>query len=786
MRKVLKQMNIASCIKKTILFTLIIATSPLQPSADITEINQPAQDMQQEIMQGMLNYKRAELIKIDAILQDLLLLISSDAIKVKNRKQCVATAKDIRDFITNVLEEPFVHIDLNSLNVLNKISTALMEHLIKALDKNLGSLPPFDPSIIISRNPLREVTMPELQRDFTHALELSKQLKKKSKTAGLHWYNKLYRAFDKLVIQPGSKYKLDVRGRRLAVLGLTGTYMAWMNNDLELPFLRYFLGFAPHRPGGALNLDFHKTHPLNWFGNFHNFCSDKTNGNAAFAPYLFGVMWTDFLAESSTTLNTISNKLNSIHNKLKGGTYAEKPEQKFLFKPRFMFKDLVGLDHAKETLSFIVKYLEDPERFDRARLTPEKGYLLTGPTRTGKSAMAEALAGEIQEMYRRKGRNPDDFKFFVLTAPFIMQEGIASIIEQAKKLAPCILFIDEIDLLSLQRIEGVDKSMLSQFLAGMSGCLEVDPEKVVIMIAATNKPENLDKALRQRGRFGKEIRFEYPGFADRKKFLVRKIGALANIDNFDIDQLVLETEGSSFEALNAMTRAAFQRGIVKGQTLAQSMLETCLDEEIRHIIMRDDLSSLTEQEKELIAIHQAGHALATLLLGNKVSLRLAKTTIQPFLTELQEELPGWGYYTRDDQKQKKIKYGRTYAYHTQDTKNINRLADKLTICKICLAGDVAETILLDGSGYGYDTESVQNAFDIAKSVVAEGIKIEELPEVLRVEYQRKALALKQTCQDEVAKLLQEHKEQLQAVAKALLEKKILTGQEVANICGIAY
>ncbi len=278
--------------------------------------------------------------------------------------------------------------------------------------------------------------------------------------------------------------------------------------------------------------------------------------------------------------------------------------------------------------------MEDPERFDRAKLTPEKGYLLTGPTRTGKSYLAEALAGEIKEMFKRTNKNPDDFNFFTLSASFILAEGIDVLIERAKKYAPCIIFVDEIDLLCLQRAGG-NAVELSKFLTSMSGFLESDPEKVVIMIAATNRPQNLDTALRQRGRFGKELRFDYPGFNDRKELFTRRIGALANVNAFDIDKLARETEGKSYEDINALVRAAFQKGIINGEVLNQEALEKCLDEEVRNIIP----SSNTEPsapEQELIAAHQkAGQALAVMLLDGKE--KLAKVTIKPYLTNLHEE-----------------------------------------------------------------------------------------------------------------------------------------------------
>jgi cell division protease FtsH len=311
----------------------------------------------------------------------------------------------------------------------------------------------------------------------------------------------------------------------------------------------------------------------------------------------------------------------------------------------------------------------------------------------------------------------------------------------------------------------------------MSGCLENnDPSKPVIIIAATNKPENLDIALRQRGRFGKEIRFEYPSAKERRDYFMQKLNTLAiNTDAFNVEQLIKDTEGCSYEQMNALIRSAFQKAKINGELLTQAHLDEALDREIRHIIMAP-LREINENEKRLIAAHQAGLALAVMLLnGNQ---KLSKVTIRPFLTEIREESVWDQYYLSEDQKQKKISYGRIYTHHDHDTVNFDSFNEKINTCKILLAGHAAETILLGSCGYSYHPEVSQRAFDIAKSIVLQGIDINTLPDDLKTQYIEKALALRKTYEQEIMALLSAHKDALKLIADALQERETLSYEDI--------
>lgn len=740
---------------------------------DLVDTLPAPNDLHQENLENLLKIILKQLQTIDISLEELALIVNSNASK-SHKKDVLSIIREVRDIISQVKDDAFTNVNEINLTLLSNFTHYVITYVRAMINGGLSKLEPFDWESGIKRALSSDLSPERIQRQLIINDQELKQLTYEAKNVGLRWYNKAYRALDSTVIQPFQKYHI---GRYLLLGGLAtgaGALLAW---QWAGKFTDKFGDVPSYDKLGNLKENLN----LGLLGRTNHFIIEHTRGYLPINSWFYTACMGAALPELIALKNYGYKKGSNFINFLKGGGYANKKlEDAGLARviPKATLKDLIGLDYVKEVFSHIVKYLEDPERFDRSKLTPEKGFLLTGPARTGKTFSAEALAGEIREMYKRSGRDPNDFNFYPINAPLIKYKGARYIFEAAKEKAPCILFIDEIDLLSLQRASG-DKELLSEFLTCMSGCLEEnDPKKPVIVIGATNQPETMDGALRQPGRFGTEIRYEYPSFKYRKEYLLQKLAPLAvNIESFDIDQVARDTEGCSYEELNAMIRNAFIMAKKAGEPLSPEHLQSGLDSAIRHIV--ESGKELPAHEKELLAIHQAGHVVMAMLSGSKEEV--SKVTIKPYQPKLYEETP-WDILGVDEKlKQPKITYGRIFTYSNHDTAHFDSRDEKITCCKIQLAGHAAEKILLGSCGYSYHPEDSQRAFNFAKSIAFEGIAVHLLTEDLKSRYQKKALALREQWEAEVVELLTQHKDKLERVAQALKERESLSRQEILEL-----
>lgn len=493
------------------------------------------------------------------------------------------------------------------------------------------------------------------------------------------------------------------------------------------------------------------------------------------AAYLFGSLYKTW---SEEVYPKIVRRRDDTWNFLRGGEYRSIQKAGLAqIKPTYTFRDMVGLDKVKEQFSQIIQYIDDPEQFMRIGGAPEKGWLLTGPTRTGKSFSVECLCGEIDLLMKKRGKG-DIIKCFNIDSFMINKWGIKEIIEQVNANAPAVIFIDEIDLLGLQRVG--NNALLSEFLVAMQSSMNPDPSKVVIIIAATNNPENLDKALRQPGRFGEEIRFEYPAREDRLKFIKHELANMAvDFSQFDLETLADKTDQKSFEALKKIIRNAMTSSMLHGESLSQQLLEHSIDTAIHHIIT-SERKTLPEHETRIIATHFAGRALAIAHL--ETHTQLDKVTIHARMTELKDELV-WDTLSKKDEKdqQQKIEYGFISTKQPHDSINVKKETTIINEATALIAGFAAEELLLGSCGFTCHSKNRDRAFKLIEDLVFGGLNPTSLPKDIDQELRRKAYNTLQQCHVDAMKLLQEHKDALIALVDELMTKKIMTDKEVQTV-----
>ncbi len=296
---------------------------------------------------------------------------------------------------------------------------------------------------------------------------------------------------------------------------------------------------------------------------------------------------------------------NSFNYHIKGDITPPKNSRE---STKTYFKDMIGGEELEKLAEELADYLKNPTRYERGGITPSTGYLLTGPAQTGKSFFAKALNTLIDEAF--EGTN-EKVKFWNVTADDVeYYGGFANIFYIARKHSPMILFMDEIDMFGTRRDRNAKNTQ--ELLTAING-VETDQSKKVIVIAATNKPEELDFALKQKGRLGTVITFDVPTYECRKIYLEKQLTKKNILLNATIiDTIAQETDGQTYNMIDDIIRQALQIATFQKRPVVEADFEMTLDREIRKIKTH---TTMSKTEQELVAIYQAGQAAARHILA---------------------------------------------------------------------------------------------------------------------------------------------------------------------------
>lgn len=742
--------------------------------------------------------------ELDSVIEQIAHMVTRNVIKVSNKNEVISTLSQLRAITQQCGSYKEFEVNPKALCTLLHIHEYLLNYLDTATTGKFKSLPSIDINSIIKRDMRNsDFSLEDLQIKINTQQQKLAITAARSTSIGLTWYNKLFRKLSDI----DHNYRLFTIGAKAGISTLTGLILYAYRNEMLVAdkdtdnnkgilfnIGARLIGPVPTNQSNSLGFDkkfkdsatgkevvIERIPGL--FGIVDKFCSEKAWNMRIPEVAILGYnayLWRSELLKFSSYLG---KKGRALIGKLKGGIERTAIEEEQRVTAQITFDDVVGLDHAKQVLAEIVNYLRDPERYDLLGMTPEKGFLLCGPSRTGKSYIAEALAGEIRHMQKEAGRDENDIRFYSIDAEKIITMGMKTIFELAEACAPCVLFIDEIDLLGLQRADG-NRELLGQFLSGLSGFQKNNPRKKVIVIAATNKPENIDEALRKSGRFGKIIRFDYPTKQERKEYMLRKLTGLAvNLKNFDLDAIVDQTEHCTFEDLNKMLSCALLKAKILGRPLNQQLLLIAFQEEILSII-NQETRLIPESERDILVAHVVGQACAHLLLGcsaplNCVTIRsvgrhiVEKTVFERLNSKKQE--------ADSTVTQTTIEYGGVFVGSAQDSINLTQREEWINKAKTLLAGNSAEKILLGSCGYSYKSEQRQQAFGIIKRIVFGGLELNDLSKQTKEQLLKEAFDLLVQCEQEVETLLTEHKNALNIVAEQLKKQLTLSGKQVAAL-----
>ena len=440
------------------------------------------------------------------------------------------------------------------------------------------------------------------------------------------------------------------------------------------------------------------------------------------------------------------------------------------------FADVAGQDEAKESLVEIIDFLHNPEKYTAIGAKIPKGALLVGSPGTGKTLLAKAVAGEAKVPFFSISGS-DFVEMFV----GVGASRVRDLFAEAAKVAPCIIFIDEIDTIGKSRDGsryggGNDEreQTLNQLLAEMDG---FDPSKGVIVLAATNRPEVLDKALLRPGRFDRRITVDRPNLAGRLATLQVHTRGIKLAEDVDLKKVALATAGCVGADLANLANEAALRAVRKGRKLVtqEDMLAA-----FEFVIAGSEKkgSVLTEFEKKLVAYHEVGHAMVAYKQKNAEPVQ--KITIVP--------------HTEGS-------LGYTLLMPEEDKTELRTRDELLARIAVSMGGRAAEEVVMNTMTNGA-SQDIQEATGIARSMVAMYGMSDEIGMValgsVRNQYldggygldcaqdtaaimDREVKGILDKCYAAAVQVIRDNREDMDKVVAYLLEKETITGGEMVAI-----
>ena len=438
------------------------------------------------------------------------------------------------------------------------------------------------------------------------------------------------------------------------------------------------------------------------------------------------------------------------------------------------FSDVAGQEEAKEALLEIVNFLHDPEKYAAIGARLPKGALLVGPPGTGKTLLAKAVAGEAKVPF-----------FSISGSEFVeMFVGMGAakvrdLFKQAEEKAPCIVFIDEIDTIGKKRdgsgVGGNDEreQTLNQLLTEMDG---FDGKKGVVILAATNRPETLDKALLRPGRFDRRIPVELPDLKGREDILRVHAKNVRMEEGVDFNAIARATSGASgAELANIVNEAALRavrlgRGVVRQEDLEESVEVVIAGYQRKGAV-------ISPKEKEIVSYHEVGHALVAARQSNSAPVH--KITIVP-------RTSGALGYTMQVEEGERVLMSREEAFNKIATLTGGRVAEELIFGSMTTgaSNDIEQATRLARAmvtRYGMSERFGMVALETVSNQYLGGDASLACSQETATLIDREVVSIVQQAHDKAREILKADTHALHRLAKYLLEKETITGEEFMSL-----
>ena len=437
------------------------------------------------------------------------------------------------------------------------------------------------------------------------------------------------------------------------------------------------------------------------------------------------------------------------------------------------FKDVAGQDEAKESLQEVVDFLHNPGKYTSVGAKLPKGALLVGPPGTGKTLLAKAVAGEAKVPFFSLSGSA-----FVEMYVGVGASRVRDLFKQAQQMAPCIIFIDEIDAIGKSRdtqMGGNDEreQTLNQLLAEMDG---FESNKGLVLLAATNRPEILDPALLRPGRFDRRIIVERPDLKGRVEVLKVHSKDVKMDETVNLEAIALATSGAVGSDLANMINEAAINAVKNGRN---AVSQADLFEAVEVVLVGKEKKDrvMNQEERKIVSYHEVGHALVSAL--QKDSEPVQKITIVP------RTMGALGYVMQTPEEEKFL----------------NTKKELQAMLVGMLGGRAAEEIVFDTVTTGASND-IEKATSVARAMITQygmsekfgliglesvqnryldGRPVMNCGQETASEIDHEVMKMLKEAYEEAKKLLSEHRESLDKIAAFLIEKETITGKEFMKI-----
>lgn len=438
------------------------------------------------------------------------------------------------------------------------------------------------------------------------------------------------------------------------------------------------------------------------------------------------------------------------------------------------FADVAGQEEAKESLDEIVDYLHNPSKYLAIGAKQPKGALLVGPPGTGKTLLAKAVAGEAKVPFFSLSGSE-----FVEMFVGVGASRVRDLFKQASAKAPCIIFIDEIDAIGKSRDNQISSNdereqTLNQLLSEMDG---FDSSKGLVILAATNRPEVLDKALLRPGRFDRRIIVEKPDLKGRKDILRVHIKHVKTEPDINLHEMALATSGAAGADLANMVNEAALRAVrCNRKTVSQEDLMEAVEVIIAGKEKKDRI--LSEKEKRIVSFHEVGHALATAV--QKHTQPVHKITIVP------RTMGSLGYTMQMPEEEERYLMSK------------DEIVDQITVF---LAGRAAEELVFNLQTTGASND-IERATSLARNMITQygmsekfgmaglesiqnkyldGRNVSNCSEETKTDIDKEVVRVLKECHEKAFNILKENRDALDEIAEFLINKETITGDQFMEI-----